>query len=137
MRLLKYQGQGNLIVGNVFVGVNPWESDLIRITPKYWWSEYEIKISRSDFKADLKKSKKLWRNLEQIEIFKHDVYRLNDPYEYHPREHREHQRLLPTPKQFYFVTPKGLVDVSEVPEHAGLIEIEDRGGYRCKQNGER
>lgn len=25
--------------------------------------------------------------------------------------------------QFYFVTPKGLIDVAELPEHCGLIEI--------------
>lgn len=28
--------------------------------------------------------------------------------------------------QFYFVAPKGLIDVAELPEHCGLIEVEAR-----------
>lgn len=34
---------------------------------------------------------------------------------------------------FYFVTPKGLVKVSEIPEDCGLVEVDDNGFCRMKK----
>ncbi len=35
--------------------------------------------------------------------------------------------------EFYFVTPKGLVKVSEIPEDCGLVEVDDNGLCRMKK----
>lgn len=35
--------------------------------------------------------------------------------------------------EFYFVTPKGLVKVSEIPEDCGLVEVDDNGICRMKK----
>ena len=35
--------------------------------------------------------------------------------------------------EFYFVTPKGMVKVSEIPEDCGLVEVDDNGICRMKK----
>jgi hypothetical protein len=35
--------------------------------------------------------------------------------------------------EFYFVTPKGMVKVSEIPENCGLVEVDDNGICRMKK----
>ena len=35
--------------------------------------------------------------------------------------------------EFYFVTPKGLVKVNEIPENCGLVEVDDNGICRIKK----
>lgn len=85
----------------------PYESDLLSITTAGYLIEYEIKISRSDFKADTKtRTKKR----------KHDWYT-------HPEQYPYSNPADCVPCRFYYVVPKGLVSVDEVPDHAGLMEI--------------
>lgn len=80
-----------------------WESDLLAIHKNNnYITEYEIKISRGDYKNDFKK-------LEKHNIIK-DAFELNCNYN-------------STPNYFYYVTPVGLLDKSEVPDPFGLIEV--------------
>ena len=80
-----------------------WESDLLAINKVNGYiTEYEIKISRGDFKNDFKKEKK------------HKL--ISDCHEY-----KFESKLIPN--YFYYVTPPGLIDKKELPEYAGLIEI--------------
>lgn len=76
-----------------------WESDLVSVTGAGFICEYEIKISRSDFKADLKKSRH--RRLSQ------DATR---PY-------------YRGPAYFYYAVPRDMVRIDEVPDYAGLIFV--------------
>ena len=71
------------------------ECDVISISKSDYIYEYEVKISRSDFKADFKKPK----------------------------------HTLITEKKFIKVVPENLVSVEEVPEYAGLMYANERGGY--------
>jgi len=92
-----------------------WESDFVSITTSGFAHEYEIKISKSDFKRD---SEKVW---------KHKV--LLDRYE--PKTAK--------PNYFWYVTPPGLVELAEVPEYAGLWDpengiIQKPKKVTCKQN---
>lgn len=89
----KYRGYYGIVAPNCTLF--GWESDLIQVTRKNLVIEYEIKISRSDFRADLKK-------------IRHRILSLIKEYERGP-------------SYFYYVTPRDLIDPSEVPEHAGLI----------------
>lgn len=83
--------------------VYTWESDLLALNKNTKYvTEYEIKTSRADFKADFKKEDKH----KYIELV------FNDGIE-NPQ----------SPNHFYYVTTPGLLDRSEIPEYAGLIQI--------------
>lgn len=79
-------------------GVFGWEADLVSVTSSMYAHEFEIKISRSDFKADAQK------------ILKHKTL-------------ISKRRTYPGPSRFFYVVPTGLLDGLDVPEHAGLIEV--------------
>ena len=79
-----------------------WESDLLFLSKSGIWTELEIKVSRSDFLADLK-----------YKTEKHSI--LAD------KENRM------KPNRFYYAVPEGLVLQDEVPDYAGLLWILDSG----------
>ncbi len=70
------------------------ETDVLSITKAGYIHEYELKISRSDFKADAKKSK--------FRRYIHQVASVN---------------------YFYYVYPTGLLKEEEIPNFAGIIEV--------------
>lgn len=76
------------------------EADMLYISHSGYSTEYEIKISRSDFKADKKKTIGFFTKEEYLRAGKSINY-------------------------FYYVTPKGLLKLDELPDYAGLIEIGD------------
>lgn len=82
------------------------ESDFMYVTRAGYMHEVEVKISRSDFRADFKK-----------ESYKPDrVTGLNNTFNKHI--------ILPEGltglKSFSFAVPKDLITLDEVPEYAGL-----------------
>lgn len=81
------------------LNVYDWESDVLKITKSGYAYEFEIKISRGDFKNDFKHKKK-----------KHLLL-----------ENKENKTKMPN--YFYYVVPEGLVTENEVPEYAGLIYV--------------
>lgn len=81
------------------LNVYNWESDVLKITRSGYAYEFEIKISRADFKNDFKHKKK-----------KHTLL-----------ESKESGSKIPN--YFYYVVPEGLVSEEEVPEYAGLIYV--------------
>ncbi|WP_165073296.1 hypothetical protein [Paludisphaera rhizosphaerae] len=95
---------GSLCVPNC--GVWGWESDLVRVSPSYLASEYEIKVTRKDFHRD---SEKLER-----------VAALSNP------EGRKRVEGL-TPSRFWYATPRDMVKPEEVPAYAGLIQPSKSG----------
>lgn len=74
-----------------------WESDILFFTNSNYTYEIEIKISRADYKNDLKKTAK------------HDY--LKD------------QTKKNKPNYFYYAVPENLIGLNEVPSYAGLIYI--------------
>jgi hypothetical protein len=93
-----------------FTGAGLGECDVISITKNRMVYEYEIKVSRSDFKADFKKT------------FKHRLMQgekaLEDCYWKRWEIYKNHR-----PNHFYYVVPEGLIKVEEIPSYAGLIYI--------------
>ena len=85
-----------------------WESDIWTMTKAGYWHEYEIKTSRSDLKADAKKHRYIKRSRTDI-VFKHDELFLKSEA---------------GPNYFWFATPPDLVTLDEIPEWAGLVEID-------------
>jgi hypothetical protein len=78
------------------------EADVIGITKANLSVEYEIKLSKSDFKADFKKTAKHLR----LSGVRHRRKGYNG-----------------VPNRFYYVTPVGLLGLDVIPPYAGLIEI--------------
>jgi hypothetical protein len=84
-----------IMVSNIYL-FGCWESDLIYISSTNYCTEYEIKRTLSDFKAD------------NAKVGKHQYYSLG---------------LGPT--EFYYCCPANIIPVENVPEYAGLIYVYD------------
>lgn len=83
------------------------ECDVISVSKSDYIYEYEIKISRSDFKKDFIKEK-------------HN-HILNEKFTYT----RKGELLFRICNYFNYVVPRDLISIDEVPEYAGLIYIND------------
>lgn len=95
MLAMKFNRSGSLCVPNC--GAFGWEADLLRVSPRLLCSEYEVKVTRGDFRHDAGKA------LKHI--------RLAEP------------GGRAAPNYFWYVAPAGVVPLEDVPEHAGLIEV--------------
>lgn len=82
------------------------ECDLFNVTKAGFFHEFEIKLTRSDFRADAEKADRPVFNGPLIT--KHSRLAAADPK---------------GPCIFWFVTPRDLVQPSELPPWAGLIYI--------------
>lgn len=79
-----------------------WESDLISVTKSGFIHEFEIKITRADFKQDAKKRRATLLCNPEVKGY-------------------WGSRVCARPNYFWYVVPKGLITHDEVPEYAGLI----------------
>lgn len=91
-----------------YAPANWWECDVFCLTDSGYYREYEIKVSRSDFKADAAKVRDYGPYSPRPTERKHDLLANRDPR---------------GPVQFWYVTTKGLIDLAQVPVWAGLIEV--------------
>ena len=82
------------------LNVFEWESDVLKFTKSGYVYEFEIKISRADFKNDFKNKKKKHALLED--------------------KNSENSKR---PNYFYYVVPKDMIDVEDVPDYAGLLYV--------------
>jgi len=78
-----------------------WESDYFAISKSGYVYEIEIKVTRSDFKADFNK------------VEKHNILK---------------SRKGKMPNKFYYCCPIGLISPDEIPEYAGLYYF-DKNRY--------
>ena len=115
-----------------------WESDKLLWTKSGNIYEFEIKISRADFKNDFKHKPEKHIiigydfNKELLKAYEQDLFAKE--YERHQwlgeEEVRKRYNAEKTakgrkkPNFFYYAVPKGLIDVEDVPEYAGLIWID-------------
>lgn len=85
-------------VDNIFVF--NWESDLFIQRTNGYCTEYEVKVTKEDFKQDFKKKKhELFSSVKSGEIKEK------------------------CPNKFYYAVPENLISISDVPEYAGLIYV--------------
>ena len=83
----------------------------ISISKSDYIYEYEIKISRADFKKDFTK-------------IKHTNI-INENY----TKVRKGETFYLLPNYFNFVTPRDLIKLEEVPDYAGLIFMDEDGSF--------
>jgi hypothetical protein len=72
---------------------------------KIYCTEYEVKIDHSDFLKDSQK------------VIKHNNYKNG----------------ILCPNYFYYIAPDGVISAEEVPEYAGLIEIDEKRMRKTKR----
>lgn len=92
--VVKYKrNQANhMVLPNVFV--YDWESDIFFVDQDQQITEYEVKVSVSDYHADFSK------------VAKHDCFKNMEGK---------------IPNYFYYVVPEGMIHSEDVPDYAGLI----------------
>lgn len=84
------------------------QQDVLSVTKSGLAIEYEIKISRADFKRDKAKNKEF--TFDANTIANADSFYLS--------------KIV---NQFYYVVPDGLIGIHELPEYAGLFYVTSRG----------
>jgi hypothetical protein len=94
-----------------FTGMGLQECDVISISKSNYIYEYEIKISKADYKKDFIKEK-------------HN-HIINEKY----TKTRKGELVYLLPNYFNFVTPKDLISIDEVPDYAGLIYMNEDGSF--------
>ena len=103
------------------------ESDFVAVKASGKVYEYEIKVTRSDWKAEQRKRR--WHvYTESEEVRKYDRVYL-----------RGHKRFV-RPDYFYMITPSMLIDPDELPDWCGLMIATEDGriviAKKAKQFGE-
>jgi hypothetical protein len=96
-----------------------WETDAFFITKAGYWVEFEVKLTRGDFKADAQKT----QNVRGTGRWEPDPSRPGHQHYVHDQE-RKHDLMAQTdrgPCQFFYVCPEQLVTLAELPAWAGLI----------------
>lgn len=123
-----------------------WESDVFGLTKSGYSVEIEVKVSKADFRADFKKQDKhylLKHHKRENNVFIRDenpsfwYYDDNDKFKMHQFEScrvrfcKTHEKI---PNRFYYACPEGLISVDLIPDYAGLIYINDDGGFTTIKN---
>lgn len=123
----KYIGNCKYKVANVFVFL--WESDFFVQKDNGYSYEFEVKISRSDFFSDKNK-------IEKHLILEKGIYRQRKSKYFFNEETKkseceewyEEKELNFRPNKFFYVVPKDLISVKEVPAYAGLMYVDECRG---------
>lgn len=93
---------------------NWFECDVFVLTKAGYFTEFEIKLTLSDFKADANKLKNKWECVDGHWQFVEGL----------TKHQRVEQADPKGPSRFYYATPKGLIPDGLLPKWAGLIEFE-------------
>ncbi len=110
------QKSHEVIVPNVFI--YRWESDLLSVTRSGYVHEYEMKRSRSDFKAEKNKT---WRLYDMSGEANKELVRIKARYPDWAASFTRHA----TPTYFWYVCPPDLIQISDLRDHEGLIYVHD------------
>ena len=122
-----------------------WESDKLIWTRSGYIYEFEIKISRSDFKNDFKHKKEKHIVLAstiardsakemQISLFEekeknHPNHWSREALERYYGDIDQMAKGKRMPNYFYYAVPTGMIEPDEVPPYAGLIYIDSEYHY--------
>lgn len=98
---------------NTYMVMDKFEADMLVLMKSGYVIEFEIKSTRADFLSEFRNKPDKHEILAGGELlFKHAT---RGQVEYKPTH---------LPNRYVFVTPKGMVDSSEIPDYAGLLEFD-------------
>lgn len=102
-----------------------WECDLAVFSAARYLTEYEIKVTLSDFRADQKKSRRFCRGMEvPVSQKAYDRLEQQNPHLYQRLYKHGQAQEGQGPKHFWFCAPRGVIPLEELPDWAGLMEFE-------------
>lgn len=110
----KYINNCKYKVPNAYIFKTGWESDFFIQRDNGYCYEFEIKISRADFKKDFEK------------VVKHQILK-DGTFKTSKGQIKEWPKR---PNKFYYVIPTGIIDFTEIPKYAGLMTIDDNGNLK-------
>lgn len=124
-----FAGNCKYKVANAFIFKRDWESDFFVQKNNGYAYEFEVKITRADFNADRNKVQKhliLEKGMfvEQKRVYNPETTCYDDRFIKQSTE-REH---IFRPNKFFYVVPKGMITVDELPKYAGLYYFEEYVG---------
>jgi len=109
--IMKHYSQlGHTPITTRFTGLGIGEADVISITKAGFINEFEIKCSRNDYLADFRN--KDYKHKAMFERTGVKVYPSGEVW-YH------------SANNYWFVMPKNMIDIKEMPEYAGLIYMNE------------
>lgn len=127
-----------------------WESDKLLETKSGYIYEFEIKISRADFKNDFKHKKDKHIILEGGEKYgdkylpkyyelleeSRKVGTVSEKYflQYASKNDKYMVEGHKKPNYFYYAVPTDLITVDEVPEYAGLVYVDEKQNLTIKKS---
>ena len=100
--------KGHSPITTNYTGFGHGECDMLSVSQSDYVYEYEIKISKSDFKRDFTKTNK------------HEALREGRE----PRKSRDGAIRFSIPNHFYFACPTDLIQLEDIPDYAGLIYMD-------------
>lgn len=113
-------------VPNIYFFGHPYsETDFLVVQKSGYIYDIEIKISRSDFRADFKKEDKHSILSTGAYISKHNSFYFKDDKRIRVAKGQPIPKSRPN--RFYYAVPEGLIKKSEVPKYAGLLYIKPSG----------
>ncbi|UYD60039.1 hypothetical protein OPFAMLBM_00018 [Aeromonas phage avDM12-TAAL] len=127
-RTPEFQKRYDLIVPNCYTLYDN-EADLFCLRPSGLCDEIEIKVSKADFKADAKKSVRIFEKLEKPTLYRtHKMTR---------KTKREALEAGDMSNYFWYAVPEGLISPDDVPTWAGLIYIRPDGWAKVVKSAKR
>lgn len=116
---LQRKGQ-RWIVPN-FNGFYTGEMDVCSVMKSGMVNEFEIKVTRADFKADSKKQKhEILSDVTQTGLLVRQIPRWDGGF---------NELNITAPNFFYYVVPRDLITPEEIPAYAGLIYINPENSH--------
>lgn len=100
----QYLTNPRYLINNLYVF--GWESDYLALTRSGYWHEIEVKISKADFRKDFEKKDKH----ESLNFVTGKL-----------------------PNYFSYCAPKGVLNIGDIPNYAGFIEIDEYGCMRTEK----
>lgn len=100
------------------------ESDFLRVSKSGYVTEVEVKVSRSDYMADFRKSRDFCPFDRETRTWGKRT---------HVNKHEQIKQGFTGLKYFYFCVPEGLLCPEDVPEYCGLLVCSESGRIREKK----
>lgn len=107
------------VIENLYVF--SWESDKLIETRSGLIYEFEIKVSKSDFKNDFNNKKDKHCILEGVEEYVPSYKKSEYPDDSYGQYFKTER--YKKPNYFYYAVPEGLITVEDLPPYAGLIYV--------------
>lgn len=132
--MTNYYQNAQYVVPNVYFFDDAGETDLLVVNQNNFIFDIEIKVSKSDYKADFNKTKR-------HEILEFGYY-IGTHTEFRNwgkggGERYEINEQIPTerPNRFYYACPENLIKIEELPKYAGLFYVSEDGRVKKIKEG--